>query len=232
MQARYYDPVIGRFLSIDPVTFTSSGHPASFNRYAYSLNDPVNLTDPTGTCVDGITCTDPAPITSSTTTISTTTNPSGSETDTRFTAHSSADLSNTRVEQQGSVERLPQQSLGGAPATVTPAMQEKLLNFSEQESQTVQVTSGVRTPAQNAAVNGAKSSPHLSTNPDQAADIKIQGYSRSQTFNAAASSGQFNRTNEYNPSAPNAQSGRAGVHVDLNTTRRQGRYVNWVYQGP
>ena len=50
MQARYYDPVIGRFLSIDPVTFMDVGHPGAFNRYAYSLNDPVNWTDPTGMC--------------------------------------------------------------------------------------------------------------------------------------------------------------------------------------
>jgi len=48
MQARYYDPNIGRFLSIDPVTFMDSGNPGSFNRYAYTFNDPVNKTDPTG----------------------------------------------------------------------------------------------------------------------------------------------------------------------------------------
>ena len=48
MQARYQDPVSGRFLSVDPVTFMETGNPAFFNRYAYAFNDPVNLTDPTG----------------------------------------------------------------------------------------------------------------------------------------------------------------------------------------
>ncbi len=48
MQARYYDPVIGRFLSIDPVTFLQTGAPQQFNRYAYANNDPVNLIDPNG----------------------------------------------------------------------------------------------------------------------------------------------------------------------------------------
>ena len=49
MQARYYDPVIGRFLSVDPVGFmTSGGNPGYFNRYSYTMNDPINLVDPTG----------------------------------------------------------------------------------------------------------------------------------------------------------------------------------------
>ena len=48
MQARYYDPVIGRFLSIDPVTFMDTGDPNFFNRYAYAFNNPINLIDPTG----------------------------------------------------------------------------------------------------------------------------------------------------------------------------------------
>ncbi|MEP1230087.1 MAG: RHS repeat-associated core domain-containing protein [Litorimonas sp.] len=48
MQARYYDPVIGRFLSVDPVTMIQTGNPAHFNRYAYANNDPVNLVDPDG----------------------------------------------------------------------------------------------------------------------------------------------------------------------------------------
>ena len=53
MQARYYDPVIGRFLSNDPVGFL--GHrqrgnsPAhGFNRYAYANNNPYKYTDPDG----------------------------------------------------------------------------------------------------------------------------------------------------------------------------------------
>jgi RHS repeat-associated protein len=43
MQARYYDPVIGRFLSPDP-----TGYADGLNVYAYVGNDPVNRTDPTG----------------------------------------------------------------------------------------------------------------------------------------------------------------------------------------
>ena len=48
MQARYQDPLIGRFLSIDPVTFMDTGNPGYFNRYAYTFNDPINLIDPNG----------------------------------------------------------------------------------------------------------------------------------------------------------------------------------------
>ncbi|WP_427454737.1 RHS repeat-associated core domain-containing protein [Litorimonas sp. WD9-15] len=52
MQARYQDPLIGRFLSIDPVTFLDTGNPNFFNRYAYTFNDPINLTDPSGMCAE------------------------------------------------------------------------------------------------------------------------------------------------------------------------------------
>ncbi len=48
MQARYYDPVIGRFLSHDPVGFMDTGNPGMFNRYAYTFNNPVNMIDPNG----------------------------------------------------------------------------------------------------------------------------------------------------------------------------------------
>ena len=49
MQARYYDPVIGRFLSNDPVGFVESGlNPQMFNRYSYVHNDPINRIDPDG----------------------------------------------------------------------------------------------------------------------------------------------------------------------------------------
>ncbi|WP_274055014.1 RHS repeat-associated core domain-containing protein [Thalassomonas haliotis] len=45
MQARYYDPVIGRFYSNDPVGFRDVH---SFNRYSYVNNNPYKYTDPTG----------------------------------------------------------------------------------------------------------------------------------------------------------------------------------------
>ena len=47
MQARYMDPVTGRFLSNDPVGF-SADKPFMFNRYSYTFNDPVNMVDPDG----------------------------------------------------------------------------------------------------------------------------------------------------------------------------------------
>ena len=45
MQARYYDPVIGRFYSNDPIGFRDVH---SFNRSAYANNNPYRYIDPTG----------------------------------------------------------------------------------------------------------------------------------------------------------------------------------------
>lgn len=47
MQQRYYDPIAGRFLSVDPVTTDakSGGH---FNRYVYGNNNPYTYIDPDG----------------------------------------------------------------------------------------------------------------------------------------------------------------------------------------
>ncbi|TBU74091.1 RHS repeat domain-containing protein [Phytopseudomonas daroniae] len=45
--ARYYDPVVGRFLAIDPVG-VDAGRPVSFNRYAYANNSPYGFVDPDG----------------------------------------------------------------------------------------------------------------------------------------------------------------------------------------
>jgi RHS repeat-associated protein len=47
MQARYYDPSVGRFLSTDPVTPTA-GNAFNFSRYAYANNNPVMNMDPDG----------------------------------------------------------------------------------------------------------------------------------------------------------------------------------------
>jgi len=47
MQQRYYDPLAGRMLSIDPVT-TDADTGSSFNRYAYANNNPYKYIDPDG----------------------------------------------------------------------------------------------------------------------------------------------------------------------------------------
>ncbi|MFC3654566.1 RHS repeat-associated core domain-containing protein [Xanthomonas hyacinthi] len=47
MQQRYYDPMCGCFLSVDPVAANPSTG-ASFNRYNYANNNPYRFTDPDG----------------------------------------------------------------------------------------------------------------------------------------------------------------------------------------
>lgn len=53
MQQRYYDPIAGRFLSVDPIT-TNTKTGDFFNRYAYGNNNPLKYRDPDGraSCVD------------------------------------------------------------------------------------------------------------------------------------------------------------------------------------
>jgi len=48
MQARYYDPVVGRFYSNDPVGYTAKNPVMSFNRYLYVNNNPYKYNDPNG----------------------------------------------------------------------------------------------------------------------------------------------------------------------------------------
>ncbi|MCC7358988.1 MAG: RHS repeat-associated core domain-containing protein, partial [Anaerolineales bacterium] len=45
--ARWYDSGIGRFAAPDTVV-PEAGNPQSFNRYSYSLSNPIKYTDPTG----------------------------------------------------------------------------------------------------------------------------------------------------------------------------------------
>jgi RHS repeat-associated protein len=47
MQQRYYEPIAGRFLSVDPVT-TNAGDGSFFNRYVYANNNPYKFKDPDG----------------------------------------------------------------------------------------------------------------------------------------------------------------------------------------
>ena len=53
MQQRYYDPQVGRFLSVDPVTALDNGDMRHLNRYVYAYNSPYKFTDPDGRAPPG-----------------------------------------------------------------------------------------------------------------------------------------------------------------------------------
>jgi hypothetical protein len=48
--ARYYNPVLGRFISADTIV-PDPANPQDLNRYSYVNNNPTNYTDPTGHCI-------------------------------------------------------------------------------------------------------------------------------------------------------------------------------------
>jgi RHS repeat-associated protein len=56
-RARYYSPLFQRFVSQDPLGFAGG----DVNLYAYAHNDPINLTDPFGTCSGGTPSSLPSP---------------------------------------------------------------------------------------------------------------------------------------------------------------------------
>src|SRR5664279_2609405 len=45
-RARYYDPTLARFISEDPI-----GENGGANQYAYASDEPINRSDPSGTCL-------------------------------------------------------------------------------------------------------------------------------------------------------------------------------------
>ena len=52
MNGRVYDPVLGRFLSPDPLVQTPYDA-QTWNRYSYARNNPLRYTDPSGFCFNG-----------------------------------------------------------------------------------------------------------------------------------------------------------------------------------
>lgn len=47
MNGRVYDPILGRFISADPIV-QAPNFSQSYNRYAYVWNNPVSMIDPSG----------------------------------------------------------------------------------------------------------------------------------------------------------------------------------------
>ncbi len=58
--ARLYDPVIGRFLSRDPLLIPRTA--STTNPYAFAMNDPINGADPSGLDCDGEQCKSDTPL--------------------------------------------------------------------------------------------------------------------------------------------------------------------------
>ena len=54
LNARYYDPALRRFLSLDSANYLDPDTPNGLNLYAYCYNDPVNHADPIGCSADTI----------------------------------------------------------------------------------------------------------------------------------------------------------------------------------
>ena len=94
MQARYYDPAVGRFLSVDPVS-PAPNDLFNFNRYAYADNTPATRIDPDGRAnVLGIVAQFPKDFG----------HPSQSDLKIQATAQRSVDLTVNAVENGGSAE--------------------------------------------------------------------------------------------------------------------------------
>ena len=55
LKTRYYDPEIGRFITIDDIAVldTTRDYPNGLNLYAYCFNDPINAGDDEGNIPNG-----------------------------------------------------------------------------------------------------------------------------------------------------------------------------------
>jgi RHS repeat-associated protein len=53
--ARYYDPTVGQFLTVDPMVASTLAP------YGYVAGDPLNASDPSGECIAAVPCPEPGP---------------------------------------------------------------------------------------------------------------------------------------------------------------------------
>lgn len=231
MMARNYDPVIGRFMQIDPMLQYSSP-------YTYVGNNPLLLTDPTGMLGDYFTEEGEH------------VGNDGIDDDKVYITENSDNLSRSK---DGTVtgpndatyvgQRDDFLDLNGNNIS-SSELQNNLIGLSiymgnndiTEGFSTITVTGGNRDSGRNAAVGGARNSRHLV---GDAADIKSSQVNNATLANAAYNSGLFNTTIDYPPvNAIGAL--RPHVHVDLrqrptNTLLlytpvvRNGRVVNNSY---
>jgi hypothetical protein len=129
----------------------------------------------------------------------------------------------TRREPMGSIRLLPQHTANGAPATPSPAMEQRLLNLSRHIGQELRVSSGIRTASQQDALRNGNN-PNTVASVSQhsvgdAADIAADGLSGRALAQRAVASGLFERVNLYPTGA---------VHVDQRDVGTGTQYYeNW-----
>ena len=195
MQQRYYDPLIGRFLSVDPVT-TNSSTGANFNRYWYANNNPNKFVDPDGrfgcaasriksVCIGG------------------------GATALRTSVRSPRDTGD--LSRVAATNPTPNVKLRPGKVLSDPFLGNDLQALSDSVGgKDIDVISGYRSQREQdreraaGNVRAAKSSQHTK---GRAADIKIEGMSQADVGKAAFDLGRFERVNVYD-------SPDAGVHVD------------------
>ena len=148
--------MIGRFLSIDPVTFLDNGKPEYFNRYSYTANDPINATDPDGrtTCPGSPECSASNNNIRKETVSSN--NSDGSVSHTRQQNEYNRVSDKETITPTASIKRWPQDTAEGAAAPIDSDMKSDLLDVSEAvDGETVNVTSGFRSQASQDAIRAA-----------------------------------------------------------------------------
>ncbi len=214
MQQRYYDPQIGRFLSVDPIPAYGNSKNL-FNRYSYANSNPYRYFDPdgrvgcTGTKIK-IVC------------------DSGGVPGLRTSVRSGLDTGD--LARAMSVDPAPNVKLRAGVQLKDDAIKTDLQALSNSlDGKDIDVISGYRSKEKQDGLiaqrnpRAAKSSQHTR---GSAADIKIPGMTQQEVGAAAHKLGRFERVNVYGSAA-------AGVHVDyLDVGEGTQLYRDWTRVNP